>query len=168
MVLCSAPKFGPHPGGSYGGQGGLSFYVGAKGRQWSQISHRRLKISISGDVVILATEPNAMLSKIAENFNHSCQIAFQNQPKFQPLFRKISSPHTATLITSVSSYPQKSATSILDLFSVANSYHRRFASAHLISYNKYNKTSLPLKSRQHVLLVDILLKLQLQIEKSGF
>ena len=24
-------KFGPHPGGSYGGQGGLSFYVGAKG-----------------------------------------------------------------------------------------------------------------------------------------
>ena len=31
LVLCSAPKFGPHPGGSYGGQGGLSFYVGAKG-----------------------------------------------------------------------------------------------------------------------------------------
>ena len=31
LVLCSAPKFGPHPGGSYGDQGGLSFYVGAKG-----------------------------------------------------------------------------------------------------------------------------------------
>ena len=31
FVLCSGPKFGPHPGGSYGGQGGLSFYVGAKG-----------------------------------------------------------------------------------------------------------------------------------------
>ena len=30
---------------------GLSFYVGAKGRQWSQISHRKLKISISHDVV---------------------------------------------------------------------------------------------------------------------
>jgi hypothetical protein len=32
LVLCSALKFGPHPGGSYGGQGGLSFYVGARGR----------------------------------------------------------------------------------------------------------------------------------------
>ena len=36
MVLCvvdlTLGKFGPHPGGSYGGQGGLSFYVGAKGR----------------------------------------------------------------------------------------------------------------------------------------
>jgi hypothetical protein len=32
LVLCSAPKFGPHPGGSYGGRGGLSFYVGGKGR----------------------------------------------------------------------------------------------------------------------------------------
>ena len=25
-------EFGPHPGGSYGGQEGLSFYVGGKGR----------------------------------------------------------------------------------------------------------------------------------------
>ena len=32
VVLCSAPKFGPHPGGSYGGRGGLSFYLGGKGR----------------------------------------------------------------------------------------------------------------------------------------
>ena len=32
MVLNGAPKFGPHPGGSYGGQGGLLFYVGAMGR----------------------------------------------------------------------------------------------------------------------------------------
>ena len=32
LALCSAPKFGPHPGGSYGGRGGLSFYVGGKGR----------------------------------------------------------------------------------------------------------------------------------------
>ena len=32
LVLLSGPKFGPHPGGSYGGLGGLSFYVGAKGR----------------------------------------------------------------------------------------------------------------------------------------
>ena len=60
-VLCSAPKFGPHPGCSYGGQGGLSFYVGAKGMQWSQISHRKLKISISHGVVILASEPDDML-----------------------------------------------------------------------------------------------------------
>ena len=63
LVLCSAPEFGPHPGGSFGGQGGLSFYVGAKGRQWSQISHRKLKISISHVVVILASEPDAMLNK---------------------------------------------------------------------------------------------------------
>ena len=62
MVLCSAPKFGPHPGGSYGGQGGLLFYVGAKGRYWSQISYRKLKIYISHGVVILASEPDAMLS----------------------------------------------------------------------------------------------------------
>ena len=62
MVLCSAPKFGPHPGGSYGGQGGLLFYVGDKGRQWSQISHRKLKIFISHGVVILASEPDAMLN----------------------------------------------------------------------------------------------------------
>ena len=32
LVLCSAPKLGPHPRGSYGGQGGLSFFVGAEGR----------------------------------------------------------------------------------------------------------------------------------------
>ena len=29
-ILCS--KFGPHPGGSYGGRGGLSFLVEGKGR----------------------------------------------------------------------------------------------------------------------------------------
>ena len=63
LVLNGAPKFGPHPGGSYGGQGDLSFYVGAKGRQWSQISHRKLKISISNGVVILASEPGTMLSR---------------------------------------------------------------------------------------------------------
>ena len=63
LVLCSAPKFGPHPGGSYGGRGGLSFYVGGKGRQWTQISHRKLKISISHDVVILASKPDAMLTE---------------------------------------------------------------------------------------------------------
>ena len=56
FVLCSAPKFGPHPGGSQGGQGGLSFYVGGKGRQWTQISH------ISHSVVIWVQEPDAMLS----------------------------------------------------------------------------------------------------------
>ena len=61
LVLCSAPKFGPHPGGSYGGRGGLSFYVGGKGRQWTQISHRKLKNSISHSVVILASEPDTML-----------------------------------------------------------------------------------------------------------
>ena len=32
LVLYSAPKFGPHSWGSYGGRGGLSFYVGGKGR----------------------------------------------------------------------------------------------------------------------------------------
>ncbi len=32
LVLLSEPKFGPRPGGSYGGLGGLLFYVGAKGR----------------------------------------------------------------------------------------------------------------------------------------
>ena len=32
----------------------VSFYVGAKGGQWSKISHRKLKISISHGVVILA------------------------------------------------------------------------------------------------------------------
>ena len=63
MGLCSAPKFGPHPGGSYGGRGGLSFNVGGKGRQWTQISHRKLKISISHNMVILASEPEAMLRK---------------------------------------------------------------------------------------------------------
>ena len=38
-----------------------SMYVGAKGRQWSQKSHRKLKISISHGVVILASEPDDML-----------------------------------------------------------------------------------------------------------
>ena len=32
LALCSATKFGPHPGGSYGGPRGLSFYVGGIGR----------------------------------------------------------------------------------------------------------------------------------------
>jgi hypothetical protein len=32
LVLYSAPKFGPHPGVSYGGRGGLSFKLGGKGR----------------------------------------------------------------------------------------------------------------------------------------
>ena len=27
LVLCSTPEFGPHPGGIYGGQEGLLFYV---------------------------------------------------------------------------------------------------------------------------------------------
>ena len=67
LVLCSAPEFGPHPGGSYGGQGGLSFFVGAKGRQWSQISHRKLKISISHSMVIWLQEPDGML-KVREVF----------------------------------------------------------------------------------------------------
>ena len=67
MVLCSTPKFGPHPGGSYGGQGGLSFYVGAKGRQWSQISYRKLKFSISHGVVILASELDAMLKPVQQS-----------------------------------------------------------------------------------------------------
>ena len=69
MVLCSAPEFGPHPGRSYGGQGGLSFFVGAKGRKWSRISHRKLKISISHDVVILASESDAMLRNDKKNLN---------------------------------------------------------------------------------------------------
>ena len=60
LVLCSAPEFGPHPGGSYGGQGGLSFYVGAKSRQWSKISNRKLEISI---VVKLASQPDSMLNE---------------------------------------------------------------------------------------------------------
>ena len=80
LVLCSAPEFGPHPGGSYGGQGGLSFFVGAKGRQWSQISHRKLKISISHDVVILASEPDAML-KGSEPDHSVCTRA----PHYSPL-----------------------------------------------------------------------------------
>ena len=57
----------PPWGSSYGGQGGLSFYVGAKGMQWSQISHRKLKISISHGVVILASEPDDMLTKVGLN-----------------------------------------------------------------------------------------------------
>ena len=32
LALFGAPKFGPHPGGSYGGRGGQSFYVGGKSR----------------------------------------------------------------------------------------------------------------------------------------
>ena len=79
LVLCSAPKFGPHPGGSYGGQGGLSFYVGAKGMQWSQISHRKLKISISHGVVILASESDTMLNSIIINigFGHQTRACEQ-------------------------------------------------------------------------------------------
>ena len=69
MVLCSAPKFRPHPGGSYGGQGGLSFYVGAKRREWSQISHRKLNRSISHGVVVLASEPDAMLTFFRPKFS---------------------------------------------------------------------------------------------------
>ena len=75
LVLCSAPEFEPHPVGSYGGQGGLSFYVGAKGRQWSRISHRKLKIFILHNVVILASEPDAILKTnvcfLKNRSNHS-------------------------------------------------------------------------------------------------
>ena len=46
-----------------GVEGGLSFYVGGKVRQWTQISHRKLKKSISHSVVILASEPDAMLKE---------------------------------------------------------------------------------------------------------
>ena len=52
-------KFGPRPGVWLVG---ISIYVGAKGRYWSQISHRKLKISVSHDVVTLVSEPDAMLS----------------------------------------------------------------------------------------------------------
>jgi hypothetical protein len=44
LFLCSAPKFAPHPWGSYGGQGHLLFYVGAKGRSWSQTVRKYCKI----------------------------------------------------------------------------------------------------------------------------
>ena len=37
-------KFGPRPGGGW--LEGISIYVGAKGRYWTQLSHRKLKISI--------------------------------------------------------------------------------------------------------------------------
>ena len=32
LVLNGGPKFGPHPEVGYEGRGGLSFYVGGKGR----------------------------------------------------------------------------------------------------------------------------------------
>ena len=44
MVLCvvdlTLGKFGPHPGGSYGGQWGLSFFVGDTGR----LGSRKIKV----------------------------------------------------------------------------------------------------------------------------
>ena len=60
MVLCSVLKFGSR---------GLLFYVGAKGRYWSQISYRKLKMFISHDVVILASEPDAMLIDKIKSFS---------------------------------------------------------------------------------------------------
>ena len=64
LVNLTLGKFGPHPGGSYGGRRGLSFLVEGKGRQWTQISHRKLKNSISYSVVIWLQEPDGMLNFI--------------------------------------------------------------------------------------------------------
>jgi tRNA-binding EMAP/Myf-like protein len=43
------------------------FYEGAKGRYWSQISHRKLKISISHGMVIWAEEPDPVCEVILQN-----------------------------------------------------------------------------------------------------
>ena len=71
MVLCSTPKIGPHPGGSYGGQGGLSFYVGAKGREESQISHRKFKIFIMDGMILLRFLADGMLIYVFEKNNQN-------------------------------------------------------------------------------------------------
>ena len=66
------------PWGSMGVEGSLSFYVGVKGRQvrqWTQISHRKLKNSISYSMVIWVQEPDAMLKKKKKRlslFNQDC------------------------------------------------------------------------------------------------
>ena len=52
LILSSTGlKLGVPSWGSYDGQRGLLIYVGAKSSQFSQISHRNLKISISHTVV---------------------------------------------------------------------------------------------------------------------
>ena len=56
LVLNGSPKFG-QPWGSRG----ISFYVGGKGRQWTQ-SHRKSQNSISHSMVIWVQEPDAMLN----------------------------------------------------------------------------------------------------------
>ena len=43
LVNWHMAKFGPRPGWWLGG---ISIYVGAKGWYWTQLSHRKLKISI--------------------------------------------------------------------------------------------------------------------------
>ena len=64
--------------GGYGGQMGLLFFVGALGRQLSQISHRKLKISISHDVVILSSEPDALLRRKISRNVQKCPEMFAN------------------------------------------------------------------------------------------
>ena len=66
---------GGTPGGGYEGQGGLLFFVGAFGRQLSQISHRKLKISISHSpkmydwekIFVLNNIPTLLLPQIEKN-----------------------------------------------------------------------------------------------------
>ena len=87
LVLCNAPKFGPHPGGSYGGRGGLSFYVGRKGRQWTQISHRKLKKSISHSMVIWVQEPDAMLKMLVSRFEILVYLFQEFQVVWGPFFQ---------------------------------------------------------------------------------
>ena len=44
VVDLTLGKFGPHPGDSCGGQGGLLFYVGVKGRQWFGVPDKQQKV----------------------------------------------------------------------------------------------------------------------------
>ena len=61
LILCTGLKWGVPPGGGNGCRGGLLFFVGAFGRYLSQISHRKLKISISHSPILYDWEKIFML-----------------------------------------------------------------------------------------------------------
>ena len=52
--------------GGYGCQGGQSFLVGGKGSYWSQVSHRKLKISIWVASILGDTAKDALLSSFKD------------------------------------------------------------------------------------------------------
>ena len=72
MVLCSKFAFWVNLHGCYGCQGCQSLLVGVKGTYWSQISHRKLNISIWVPSIYVNPPKDLLLSSWGTSLKKAC------------------------------------------------------------------------------------------------